>query len=125
PALHGGGHRLARALAAEDTERAVAMVGEVAVELDPAPVARPEVAGRRAPGIVAPLPVDAEITLGAERGGGRPRVHVDGLLAATPQLPQLGGGEAGGGDGGLRRGGDLEDAGGDRIGALEARAPGD
>src|SRR4030095_3004420 len=74
------------------------------------------------PGIVAPLPVDAEITLGAERGRGRPRGHVDGLLAATPQLPQLGGGEAGGGDGGLRRGGDLEDAGEDRIAALEARA---
>ena len=87
--LLGGGAILR---GAEDAESRGAVIGEIAVDADPAVAHRVEPA-QRVPHLRR-LAVDAEVARAAQRRGGRAHVHRDALGTPAAQLPQLRGGEA-------------------------------
>ena len=104
PAAQGGGDGVAIIGAAEEAEHAVAMVREVGVQSDPAPVAALIGAGDFVPEIVRQRAVDADKLFRHELHGGVAHVDGNALAAAAALTPDGGGGQGGRGDAGLRGG---------------------
>ena len=121
PARHRGRDGIARSVAPEHAERAVAMMGKVAVELDPTAVSGSIEAGDGMPRTRRRAAIHTEIALTAERGRGGPRVDGDRLSPSGAEPPELGGRQPRRGDTRRRRGRDLEVAREHGIAARELR----
>ena len=122
PLEEGGLHRLAFVGAAQQLQHAVAVMREVGVQPHAAVVAGAVDAGDPVPGRSRRLAVEARVALAAELDGGLAHVDADALRPAGALAPDLGRGQTGGGDGGLRRGADPEGRGQGRVGAAERDA---
>ena len=107
--LHQRGlHRVALRLAVQHLADGVAVMREIGVQPHEAPSRGLVDAGDRVPGRRRRLAVDAQITFAAAFDDGVAHVDGDVLRLAAAQFPDLGGGEPGRGDAGLRRGGDAK-----------------
>src|SRR6185295_14661921 len=71
---------------AEHPHGRLAVVGEVAVDADPAPVLHRVVAAQRIPDLLWHLAVDLQVAGAAHRRGSGANINVDFLIPVLPQL---------------------------------------
>jgi hypothetical protein len=108
PLPQRGGDGVAVIGHAQELEDAVAMVRKVGMQANLAAIARVIDAGDFVPGRPGRLIVEAHIALAAELDRGMAHIDVQRLPATAALAPELGGGEPGGRDGGLRNGADAK-----------------
>src|SRR3954447_17517384 len=93
PALERPPHRLARILAAEQFEHAIAMMREVRVQPHPAAIAAAIQASDLVPKLLRRLTVDAHVAFAAKFDRGIAHVNTDVLLPSGALTEELGCGE--------------------------------
>ena len=89
PAFERMPHRLARIVAAEQLQHAIAMMWEIRVQPHPPAIAAAVKPGNLVPELLRRLAVDAHVALAAKLDRGIAHIDADGLLPAAAEPPQL------------------------------------